>query len=291
MAVEGALRRSGGPGGEDDHRRIVRSRRCGGDVVRRLAQQRREIEEIGPFRFDRDDGIEVGQRFVHHGERGEPGSVRHHHAGARGAQPVGERVRPEAQSERNGNGTEPIDREMRDRRLEALRQDDGDPVARTDAVPRERAGETTRAGGEFAEGQRRGGRLAAILDQADPVRVLACPPVGAGLGDVEARRKVPAEAAIEVVVGGGRHKRPARRLGSEVVPPVGIEPTILAERDFESRASTNSATGATAGAAPRGTIAARAPPVNRDAPQERRRGRRRGEARRHLRSGRLRPMR
>ena len=34
---------------------------------------------------------------------------------------------------------------------------------------------------------------------------------------------------------------------SNMVPPVGIEPTILAERDFESRASTNSATGASAG--------------------------------------------
>ena len=31
----------------------------------------------------------------------------------------------------------------------------------------------------------------------------------------------------------------------KLVPPVGVEPTLLAELDFESSASTNSATGAT----------------------------------------------
>ena len=37
--------------------------------------------------------------------------------------------------------------------------------------------------------------------------------------------------------------------GFAVVPPVGVEPTLLAELDFESSASTNSATGATQGLA------------------------------------------
>ena len=35
-----------------------------------------------------------------------------------------------------------------------------------------------------------------------------------------------------------------------LVPPVGLEPTLLAELDFESSASTNSATGALAGRVP-----------------------------------------
>ena len=45
-------------------------------------------------------------------------------------------------------------------------------------------------------------------------------------------------------------KRPARpadagAAAQEMVPPAGVEPALLAELDFESSASTNSATGAT----------------------------------------------
>jgi hypothetical protein len=44
-----------------------------------------------------------------------------------------------------------------------------------------------------------------------------------------------------------RRCRVVSQHGCRVVPRVGIEPTLLAERDFESRASTNFATEAGAG--------------------------------------------
>jgi hypothetical protein len=53
--------------------------------------------------------------------------------GAGQVQPVGDRIRPELHGQRHGDRAELVDRQMRDRRFEALRQQDRDPVAARDA--------------------------------------------------------------------------------------------------------------------------------------------------------------
>ena len=54
--------------------------------------------------------------------------------------------------------------------------------------------------------------------------------------------------AAERILYGNRHLASSDRFfwdpEQEVVPPVGLEPTLLSEPDFESGASTNSTTGA-----------------------------------------------
>lgn len=171
-------------------------------------------------------------------------------------QPVFKRVRLEQARQRHRDHAGLVGRQMRHHRLEALRQDDADAVAGLRAEPGEAVGEPVRVNTQTTIAYRFAIPVGVPAPERDTVGLPRRPVVAAGDADIEPVGHLPIEIADNVVVGhaGKAHRWehpetwPAKcRRSWRLVPLAGIEPALLAELDFESSASTNSATGACAG--------------------------------------------
>ena len=141
MRVQRALRRTGGAGGVDHHRRIVGERVFRRECVGRLLQQRVESERAVGLAVDRHDQRQTGSAVAEPIELCQALRIGDQHLGAGILQPVGERFRPEQQRERQRHRRKLVDRDMRGHGLGRLRQQDRDPVAALDAVRAQRIGE------------------------------------------------------------------------------------------------------------------------------------------------------
>ena len=218
VPVQGALGGAGGAGGEDDHGRIIRRGLGDRHRTRRRAFEIAEFGQVASGRPDGDDVGEIGQGPGDLLQDRQAVRVDHHQLRAAGTQPELQRLGSETQRQRHGDGAEAIDGQMDDHRLEALRQDDRDPVAARHAARCEGRGQPRRAPRQLAIAHRRRRLGTAILDQADSIRFVAGPGIGTGLGDVEPGRQVPLEPGIQKIVGGvgGRHGVPrlCRNIGA-----------------------------------------------------------------------------
>ena len=126
VAVEGTLRQACRPRRVDEQRGRVRGRRRGGELGRCRREQPVELA----VDVDRDP---VEAELGHPLER-LPLAEHGAHVGA--AQPQLERVEAEHLAQRHDDRPELVDRDVRDRGLGPLGEDQGDPVARPDAEAR-----------------------------------------------------------------------------------------------------------------------------------------------------------
>ncbi len=225
VGVQRALRVAGGAGGVDHHRRIV-GRRVGGlEAIARQGQQIFIAVGVRRFALDGDPVAQVGDLVAHGIHRRQP--LGRADQGDRRAvgQAVGEGVRPEQGEQRDRDRAQLVDGEMRLRRLEALRQQDADPVAGLNPQAHKRVRQAVGARTQILEAD---GAHAGIgpLDQRRRVRRLRRPAVAAGLRDVVARGHVPAEFAHQGVVAPdvGQHGARPPQTGSLLALVTGLAP-------------------------------------------------------------------
>ena len=131
-----------------------------------------------------------------------PALVGHDRPGAGIRQAKFQRVLAEQREQRNRDKTSAKRRQMHDRQFQRLRQEHRDAVAAPEAILPQHIGEPA---GHFGHLVERGARRRTVLvdiDQRQPPRTVGMA-VAAGGGDIEPRRDVPAEIAVEGVVVGG----------------------------------------------------------------------------------------
>ena len=105
---------------------------------------------------------------------------------------------------------------MGERGLDALRQDDRDPIAARDAEHGEAGGKAAGARRKLSKARLDGrGILAPVLDQGDASRVDRRPVVGASGGDVELCREIPCKIGDD---------RRIRRQGAAFTPQMVAAP-------------------------------------------------------------------
>ena len=135
MRVQRALRRAGGARGVDDQRRIVgRGRRPRGRRRWRAPPRRHSDRTPGRAPSAPRTVRSPGSRSRTSAERGEAGIVGDERRRAAVAQAELQRIRPEQLEQRHGDRADPVDGEMRERRLRPLRQQHRDAVAARDAL-------------------------------------------------------------------------------------------------------------------------------------------------------------
>ena len=93
-------------------------------------------------------------------------------------------------------------RQMRDRQFQRLRQEHRDAVAADEAIGLQHIGEPARHLRDLVERGPRRGAVLVDIDQREAARAVGIAVAARGR-DVESRRDVPAEIAVELVVGGG----------------------------------------------------------------------------------------
>ena len=89
---------------------------------------------------------------------------------------------------------------MRDRQFQRLRQEHRDAVAAGEPIRLQHIGEAARHLGDLVEGGARGGAVLVDIDQRETAGAVGMA-IAARLRHVEARRDIPAEISIELVVG------------------------------------------------------------------------------------------
>ena len=101
---------------------------------------------------------------------------------------------------------------MRDRQFQRLRQEHRDAIAALKPIGLQYVGKTARHVGDLVERGTRGAAILVDIDQRQTAAAVGMA-VAAGGRHVEARRDVPAEIAVEFVVGRsfGEHGGKARR--------------------------------------------------------------------------------
>ena len=262
VAVQRALGRTCRPRGEDHHRRVVGTGVLGCEVRPMVAGQPSETGRRTVVAIGRHDRLEHGQARQDRLQLGEPRGIGHHRLHAGCLETIFQRLDAKQQRQRHRDRAELVGRDMGNRRLEALRHQHRYPVAAADSRCAQPVSERVRSPRERAICQVARRPVGLIIEKRDAVGLARRPGIRHGDADVEARRDLPAEIVVKRPVciawlkhvcratasflnlaGPARpcHAWPRRR---SVVPLAGIEPALLAERDFESRASTNSATGA-----------------------------------------------
>ena len=142
------------------------------------------------------------------GELGEALRVGQQRLGAGILQPVGQRIRPEQDRDRQRDRAKLVDRDMGGGDFRRLRQQDGDAVAALDAVRAQHIGEPVRG---LAQGAVADGVFAPVrmdVQDGEPAGLSLRPAVADIDADIVARRHLPAELAIDVVVIGeaGQHR-------------------------------------------------------------------------------------
>src|SRR5262249_26967516 len=116
------------------------------------------------------------------------------------ADAVLERLGAEQVRERHRHRADAVQREVRDRGLEALRHDDGDAIATADARREERVREAVGGALELGVGAGRGATGFVLPADGDWVRCLARPARTAALREVEALGNGPAEGGVDLGV-------------------------------------------------------------------------------------------
>ena len=89
---------------------------------------------------------------------------------------------------------------MGDRQFEGLRQEHRDAVAARKTIGFQDVGKTARLLGDFVERGARGRAVLVDIDQRQPLGAIRVTVAARGR-HVEARRDIPAEVAVELVVG------------------------------------------------------------------------------------------
>ena len=200
MRVQRAFGLAGGAGGVDHHRRIVGGGIDGRELRRRPRQQFGKAAGAVAFAVDRQHAVKIRHFAANAVELGEPLRVGQQRPGAGILQAIGQRIRAEQHGDRQGDGAELVDRDMRGRHFRRLRQHDGDAVAALDALRAQHVGETI---GGFAQGAEADGLFAPVrmhMQDGEPRGIGVCPAVADIDADIVARRHLPAELAIDVVV-------------------------------------------------------------------------------------------
>ena len=201
MGVQRALRLAGGAGGVDHHRRIV-----GGGVDRREIGRgaRQQVGESSPAPSPAPSSDSTQAELRHLAanlvELGEALRVGDQRLGAGILQPVGQRIGPEQHRERQRDGAELVDRDMGGGDFRRLRQQDRDAVAARDAMRAQHIGEPV---GGLAQPAIGDGVLAPVrphMQDGEPAGLARRPAVADIDADIVARRHLPAELAIDVVV-------------------------------------------------------------------------------------------
>ena len=195
MGVQRALGLAGGAGGVDHHRRIV-----GGGIDRREIR-RGARQQIRKAVVDRNDAGELRHLSANAVELGEALRVGDERLGAGILQAIAQRIRAEQHRDRQRDRAELVDRDMGGGDFRRLRQHDGDAVAARNAVRAQHVGEPVR---HLAQGAVADGVLAAVgahMQDGEPAGLLRRPAVADIDADIVTRRHLPAELAIDVVVG------------------------------------------------------------------------------------------
>ena len=124
------------------HRRYPPARNSSAGAL----QARPEQRVAAAIAVDDEDRREIGKAVRH---LGQIFAVGDQGPGAAVGEPVLERVGTELGEERQRHGAELVDREMRDRRFRALRQQHADPIARPYSHRRERIRAAVRQAFQF----------------------------------------------------------------------------------------------------------------------------------------------
>ena len=208
VGVQRALRRTRGARGVDEQGGIVGAGVGRGARVARGADEIPEAAGLAVARHDVFQVVEIGSDGLDDVAARSVGDER---ARAAVGEPEGECVGTEQHRERQRHRPELVDRDVRDRGLDALGQDDSHPIPAPDAEPRECVGEPIAQTLQLRE------REAPL----DPLRILeveggAVSDAGVPIADVDtdvvARGNVPPEAFPNLV------ERAVRRFDEPHVP-------------------------------------------------------------------------
>ena len=200
VGVQRALGRSGGARGVDEQGRIVGAR-----VGRRerIARSIDEVPEAPGLAVARHDVLQIVEVGADGFDQIAAAGVDHERAGAAVGEPEGERVGAEQHRERQRDRAELVHRDVGDSGLDALGQDDADPVPAPDAEPVERVGKPIAEPLQLCE--REGPlRPLRVLDEDGGAVADVSVPVADVDADVVARGDVPAEAFPNLVEREGR---------------------------------------------------------------------------------------
>ncbi|TAN51940.1 MAG: hypothetical protein EPN19_11665, partial [Betaproteobacteria bacterium] len=200
VRVQRALGRAGGAAGVDDERRILRAGVGAGEMAARPAEQRLPVVDAGLARAAGADHVPQRGKAPTDGEQlRQRRRLDDRDARCGVIHAVFECVRPEQVAERQRDRAHLEDRHVGDRGLGTLRQDEGDALAALHAECGERVGEPVRLLLDVPEGVGRGG-AGLVLPVQREARAVLRPAAAAGAREVEARRDLPAPAAVELVV-------------------------------------------------------------------------------------------
>ena len=201
MREQRAFRRPGRAAGVDQHGGIVGARDLGRNRAALGSEQGTPVDVAAAF------------GATHGDDRGEPRAERprredvvdralvdDREPGATVVDPILQRLGPEQHRQRHRDGAEPIDRDVRDGRLDALRHHDRDAVATRHAELAQRCGEPSGIAIERAIGDRLARAVFVLVANGDGVGRVAGPARAAGLGDVELLGHVPTEAVVQLGV-------------------------------------------------------------------------------------------
>ena len=210
MGMQRALGISGGARGVDDDGGIVGRGIDGRELVGGGFDRRPERFGAGGNGAAGDVDIpQVRQPVADFRELLPAAFVGHDRLGAGIGKTKLQRVLAEQREQRHRHQAGAERRQMRDRQFQRLRQKRRDPVAARKPVGLQHIGEAARQRAHLVE---RGARRAAVLvdiDQRQPAGAVGMAVAARGR-DVEARRDVPAEVAVEFGVVGGFGEHDAR---------------------------------------------------------------------------------
>ena len=186
VAVEGALRRSGGAGGEDHQRRVVGPGVDGGEFAGVAGDDGVEVFRVACRAVGAQDRLEVRQRAADRVELGEAGGVGDDRLRPGAGEAVAERVVAEEGGKRNRDRAELVGGEVGEGGRDRLGQQHRDPVAALQAPCCECMCERVGALLQLAIGCRIKGLAGRILQERDTIRYVRSPCIRTCEAHVEA---------------------------------------------------------------------------------------------------------
>ena len=200
MGMQRTLGLAGRARGVDQQGRVLGVRVERREAVRRRAQQRVPVEEVGAVLAgaDHDDRRQVRQPLAHRQDLRQLRDVGDDRRGLGIVHAVLDRFLAEQREQRQHDRTHAVAGEMADRELGALAQEHRDPLAFGDAAGGEGVGEAGAGGEELAERPVAHAAVGILLDHRQRAGLV---PLAHRAADVEPFGHVPAEPAHRVVVG------------------------------------------------------------------------------------------
>src|SRR5215469_833947 len=110
-----------------------------------------------------------------------------------------ERVRAELREQRQRDSAEFVDREMRNRRLRTLRQQNANTVAGPDAENRQRIGALIRQASEVIKGKPHDRPIRRLIDEREPATAVGMT-VACHRPDIEMLGQLPPEAVVYLII-------------------------------------------------------------------------------------------